>query len=98
MVSVTALTQDCSSVDGVWEVCWIWFGIGLYPENTKHFNNIYTTSAQRLRRWSTIVYMFYKYCCACWVDRFEFRRIYLHIKHMLYLRLCDYLVNADTEY
>ena len=25
------------------------------PANTKHLNNIYTTSAQRLRRWSNIV-------------------------------------------
>ena len=26
-----------------------------YPTNTKHLNNIYTTAAQRLRRWSNIV-------------------------------------------
>ena len=30
------------------------------PANTKHLYNMYTTSAQRLRRWSNIVYMLYK--------------------------------------
>ena len=30
------------------------------PENTKHLYNVCTTSAQRLRRWSTIVQMLYK--------------------------------------
>ena len=34
--------------------------LGVYPANTKHLYNIYTTSAQRLRRWSNIVYMLYK--------------------------------------
>ena len=32
----------------------------LYPANTKLLYNICTTSAQRLRRWSNIVQMFYK--------------------------------------
>ena len=31
------------------------------PANTKHYYNICTTSAQRLRRWSNIVQMLYKY-------------------------------------
>ena len=30
------------------------------PANTKHLYNIYTTSAQRLRRWSNVVYILYK--------------------------------------
>ena len=30
------------------------------PADTKHFHNICTTSAQRLRRWSNIVHMSYK--------------------------------------
>ena len=30
------------------------------PANTKHLYNIYTTSAQRLRRWSNFVWMLYK--------------------------------------
>ena len=33
---------------------------GSIPANTKHLYNIYTTSAQRLRRWSNIVKMVYK--------------------------------------
>ena len=32
-----------------------------YPANKKHLYNICTTAAQRLRRWSNIVQMFYKY-------------------------------------
>ena len=32
-----------------------------YPANTKHLYNICTTSAQRLRRWSNLVQMLYKY-------------------------------------
>ena len=31
-----------------------------FPANMKHLYNIYTTSAQRLRRWPNIVYMLYK--------------------------------------
>ena len=31
------------------------------PANTKHFYNICTASSQRLRRWSDIVQMLYKY-------------------------------------
>ena len=31
-----------------------------FPANTKHLYNIYTMSAQRLRRWSNIGYMLYK--------------------------------------
>ena len=31
-----------------------------FPANKKHLFNIYTTSAQRLRRWSNIVYMLYR--------------------------------------
>ena len=27
----------------------------VYPVSTKHFNNIYTMAAQRLRRWASIV-------------------------------------------
>ena len=30
------------------------------PANTKDLQNIYSTSAQRLQRWSNIVQMFYK--------------------------------------
>ena len=33
----------------------------LHPANTKHLDNICTTSVQRLRRWSNIVQMLYKY-------------------------------------
>ena len=44
----------------------------LYPVNTKHLYNICTTSAQRLRRWTNIVQMFYK----C----FGFTGKYSHIK------------------
>ena len=33
---------------------------GYIPVNTKHLFNIYTTTAQRLRRWSAIVWMLYK--------------------------------------
>ena len=33
----------------------------IFPANTKHFYNICTTSAQRLRRWYDIVQMLYKY-------------------------------------
>ena len=32
----------------------------LVPANTNHLYTIYTTSAQRLRRWSNIVEMLYK--------------------------------------
>ena len=32
-----------------------------YPANTKHLYNIYTMLAQRLRRWSSIVLLLYKY-------------------------------------
>ena len=34
-----------------------------YPENTKDLYNICTTSTRRLRRWSNIVQMVYKYNC-----------------------------------
>ena len=34
--------------------------LGTYPANTKHLYNLWTTSAQRLRRWSNIVQMLYK--------------------------------------
>ena len=33
---------------------------GAPPANTNQVYNIHTTSAQRLRRWSNIVYMLYK--------------------------------------
>ena len=34
--------------------------ICVIPANTKHLNNISTTSAQRLRRWSNVPQMLYK--------------------------------------
>ena len=33
------------------------------PINTKHLYNIYTTSAQRLRHWSNVVWILYKCLC-----------------------------------
>ena len=39
----------------------IWYLAARYPANTKHLHSICKTSAQRLRRWSNIVQMLYKY-------------------------------------
>ena len=42
------------------------------PANTKHLYNIYTTSAQRLRRWSNILQMIYKcFMFTAWVILWE---------------------------
>ena len=42
--------------------------MGSFQANIKHLYNIYTTSAQRLRRWSNIVQMSYKcFMFAAWV-------------------------------
>ena len=37
------------------------------PANTKHLYNIYTTSAQRLKRWSKTLYKVRQMCCVHWV-------------------------------
>ena len=38
------------------------------PANTRHLYNIYTTTAQRLRRWSKIAYKVIQMFCVYWVS------------------------------
>ena len=84
--------------------------INNFPANRKHLYNIYTTSAQRLRRWSNIVEMSYE-CfvftglagtglrgtfsfCFSWVGKLSYP-IYL-IQHLFSKKL-DLLKTADQH-
>ena len=47
--------QRCSNIEPALEKCTIFERMSSCRANTKRLYNIYTTSAQRLRRWSNIV-------------------------------------------
>ena len=49
----STLVQHCINVIQNFMFCACW--VGPPSKHTKHLYNIYTTSAQRLRRWSNIV-------------------------------------------
>ena len=52
--------------------------ISTNPAKTTHLYNIFTTSAQRLRRWSNIVQMLYKCFVLTGITLREFQQILIH--------------------
>ena len=61
------------------------------PANTKHLYNICTTSAQRLRHWSNIVQMLYKYFVFTGVIRF------IILNNIIYLNIIYDTVERNNE-